>query len=108
MVCSWAASKVTTPTLAVTRRRVPSSVAVWSRIRSTTCGRALGRGPVGVGQQDGELVAPEAGHDVGGADALRSRLAAEMISWSPAPWPRVSLTSLKWSRSSSRSAPVGP
>ena len=31
-----------------------------------------------------------------------------VISSSPTPWPRVSLTSLKWSRSSSRSAPLAP
>ena len=36
----------------------------------------------------------------------RSTSAISTISWSPAGWPRVSLTCLKWSRSSITSAPV--
>ena len=50
-----------------------------------------------------ELVAAEARHGVAGADAGRARRAATSTSsWSPASWPRLSLTSLKRSRSRNR------
>ena len=59
----------------------------------------------GVGQQDGELVAAEAGQQVAGAAGRgRSRGPTWRSRWSPAWWPRLSLTSLKPSRSSSSSA----
>jgi hypothetical protein len=38
----------------------------------------------------------------------RRTVATRAITWSPAAWPRVSLMYLKWSRSSSTSAPSEP
>ena len=65
----------------------------------------LGRVEAGVGQQDGELVAAEPGHQVVGAEHARCRRGPTWrSSWSPAWWPRLSLTSLNPSRSSSSSA----
>ena len=63
---------------------------------------------VGFWQQDGELVATEPGEHVGVAQALAQHLAIETISWSPALCPSVSLIVLKWSRSSTSTAPSGP
>ena len=73
------------------------------------------RGPAGVGavlEQDGELVAAEAGDGVAGPQHPRSRSATATSSSSPAAWPAPSLTALKSSRSTNSTAtgvasPVG-
>ena len=55
---------------------------------------------VEVGDQDQELVPALAGDDVAArATAPTSRCATSIRSSSPAPWPKLSLTSLKSSRS---------
>ena len=79
--------------------------------RAVQAGGDLGhRAAVGqVGEQDRELVAAEAGERRRSPRrAERSRAATSMSSWSPWSWPRVSLTSLKRSRSMSSSAARRP
>ena len=102
-------STITTPTLAVTLRRVPSSTPHRAaHPLHDAGGHELGAASVGPRQQDRELVAAEAGHHVGGAQALLSSAPSATISSSPAACPRVSLTCLKWSRSSISTAPEAP
>ena len=49
--------------------------------------------------QDDELVAPHAADRVGSPECARQALATAFNNWSPASWPRESLTFLKSSRS---------
>ena len=74
-----------------------------SRMRSAASAAVLGA--VDVLEQDGELVAAEAGRGVAGADAARPAARRPRRSRSsPAAWPRLSLTVLKSSRSMKRTA----
>ena len=104
-----AAAKVTTPMLAVTRRAAPSSVRLLSRTRSTMESATW---PAPERSASGRRMANSspprrATRSVSRSDPRR-RAATETMSSSPASCPRVSLTSLKWSRSMRISAPVGP
>ena len=107
MVCLSPMS--TTPMLAVTRRSTPSWVCENSRTRSrmswatnrAAAASARGRSRANSSPPSRATRSPSRRFSARSPDMA-------VISSSPTPWPRVSLTSLKWSRSSSRSAPLAP
>jgi hypothetical protein len=70
-------------------------------------GHGLAEGAGAVGQDDGEFLAAHPCHQVHRAHAVdAARCATALITWSPAAWPQVSLTRLKWSMSMPAAAPV--
>jgi hypothetical protein len=60
-----------------------------------------------VGQHDGKFLAADARHQVHRAHAVQQRGGHRTITWSPAAWPQVSLTRLKWSMSIGTSSSAG-